>query len=1043
MAKNTKNVVKKASIAGPAILIVLMIILNVACVAFADMISIWFASTSSLDYATREKGEKLATQIVEEGVVLVKNEEQALPLNKEENAKVNVFGWAASEWVGGGSGSGRVVGNTNNNSMTPETPFLEALENADIEYNKDIINMYENFQGNREGWNSGALNQSSQQFHRLYEPSIEDSNYYTSELLDGAAEFSDTAIVVLGRVSGESNDPASVQWKRNVRNGSIITDDTRTYLDISTEEEELLEYVSSNFAKVIVVINSTNTMNLNFMDHIDNLSACIIAGCTGNNAANGLVNVLYGEDMYSDEARTVSPSGRVADTYAYDFATAAAYATAGDDGIGRYIDTNGLYPTTKSTVNGDTHYRGAVSYLDYYENIYVGYKWYETADAEGYWANVSNEYGEGYEGVVQYPFGYGLSYTTFDWDVMSTEPASGALDVNGKITMTVRVTNTGTVAGKEVVQAYYTAPYVKNGIEKSHVVLAAFAKTPIDVEPGKSQDLTLTFDVRDMASYDSQEIKVAGGGYILEAGEYTVKLMKNSHELAEVGIGAAEHTYTLAEDYIYTTSKTTGNPIHNLFTGEDCVDGVSIDGSETNEGIEWLTRGDFAGTFKSEKPNNRELREMDQKLRDTNLYKEAHVDAWEEAWNEANDQLSEADKLTMPTQGVTPSAALALWEKDENNNSIISDLGLELASKEGYNDERWDAVLDQVTMAEMRNLTLHGYVKESAVESVGKDFVTRSVDGPAQAGSFNVTDAGTGYPNATTLAQSFNTQLGKSFGSSLAADAKGIGYSGLYAPGVNIHRTAFGGRNYEYYSEDAYLTGAMGASVINGCLDGGIYVYVKHFIIYEQDTARDGMYPWMTEQAFREIYLAPFNMLIEDANVSGLMSSYGRLCGLWTGGNQGLLTNLLRTEMGFQGAVLTDYADHHEFMNGDQMLRAGGDIWMDGYQNNGAYDYQTTSVSMVHQLRRATKNVLYMILNADYRMLNASEDNIPVAKASGTNDWWPYMVAGIDAVVLLLCFVWMGSISKKNKKLMAEASGKNSGKKANSKKNAKGKNKKK
>lgn len=994
MSKNTKKSVGKVKAGGglkvvAIFILIFAIVLNAACVVMADTITLWLCSTTSLDSAAREKGEKLATQMVEEGIVLVKNEEKSLPLDKDTDTKVNVFGWAASEWIGGGSGSGRVVDNGNGNAMTPATSFLDALEDAGIEYNKELITMYENFQGSREYWSNGTLNASSYQFHRLYEPSIKDANYYTTSILSNATNFSDTAIVVLGRASGESNDPAYQQYKRTVRGGSIITDSTRTYLDISTEEEELLQYVADNFQNVIVVINSTNTMNLNFMDSIEGLSSCLIVGGTGNNAANGLVNVLYG----------VSPSGRVVDTYAYDFATAAAYAHAGETGVTRYQNSKDMYPASMNKkVNGDDHYKDGATYLDYQEGIYVGYKWYETADAEGYWKDINNKYGEGYEGVVQYPFGYGMSYTTFAWDVVSTEPANGALDVNGQIKITVRVTNTGDVAGKEVVQAYYTAPYTKGGIEKSSVVLAAFAKTPVDVEPGESQDLTLTFDVRDMASYDSSEIKVAGGGYILEEGEYTVKLMKNSHELAEVGVGSAEHTYTLSADYVYKTDAKTGNEIHNLFTGEDAGDGISIDGSTTEGEIEWLTRANFGGTFQSEKDPARAAHNL---LRETNLYDKADATAWDNA---------HAD-VEMPTQG--KSGDLRIYK-----DGTITELGLELGGN--YNSEKWDDLLDQISVNEMKNLTAHGYVKEGEIKSVGKDFKTNSVDGPSQPGSFNQTNAGTGYPHATVLAQSWNSELAKSFGASMAADARAIGYEGLYAPGVNIHRSPFGGRNYEYYSEDSYLTGTMGASVVNGMLDGGVYVYVKHFILNEQDTCRDGMYTWLTEQALRELYVKPFKMLIDDANVSGLMSGYGRLGAIWCGGSETLLSDLLRTELGFQGTVITDYADHHQYMNGDQMIRAGGDLWMDGVGDSGSYKFQTSSAAVVSQLRSATKNILYTALNADYRMANASDEGITISKANTAFVWWPYALAALDAV-MLIAVVALFAGSKKKKKAAIEA----------------------
>ncbi len=1004
MKKNTKKSVFKAAYVASAIILAVVLALNIVAICFADFLTLWLCSTSSLSAADREKGEALATQIEEEGIVMVKNENQSLPLSELADTQVNVFGWAASEWVAGGSGSGRVVNNTANNAMTPATGLLDALKSADISYNTAITDMYQNFKNSRDSFHT--LDDNAQKFYRLFEPAINDTTYYTSEMLENAKTYSSTALVVLGRVAGESNDAPTVQYKMNKKNGSILTDNTRTYLDISTEEEGLLKYVGENYENVIVIVNSTNTMNLSFMDSIPGLDSCLIVGGTGNNAAKGVVNVLYG----------VSPSGRTSDTYAYDFKTSPAFANSGDVGTGRYPGTTGLYPATKGTVNGDDHYRAGVSYLDYLEGIYVGYKWYETADVEGYWSDVKNDFGEGYEGVVQYPFGYGLSYTSFKWDVIETSPAGGALDVDGTIKMTVRVTNTGTVPGKETVQLYYTAPYNKEGIEKSALNLAAFAKTPVDVAPGEAQDLTLEFDVRDMSSYDSQEIKVAGGGYILEAGEYTLTLMNNSHQVAEVDMGSAVHHYNLSKDHVYTTDKTSGNTIGNLFTGADITDGIAIDGSDTQANIKWLSRADFKNTFPETKNENRE---MHADLKASNLYSREDANAWATKYGAG---------VEMPTQGATGNIRLYeddvevdIFDEDGNvigtevRDDVISEDGLLLGDPSNFDSDLWNDVLNQVTISEMTDLTLHGYVQERRVNSVGKDFVTNSVDGPAQAGSFNQTNAGTGYPNATVLAQSWNTQLAKSFGASLAADATAIGYEGLYAPGVNMHRTPFGGRNYEYLSEDPVLTGNMAAGVINGCLEGGVYVYVKHFVLYEQETTRDGLYTWLTEQTLREVYAAPFKILIEDAQVSGLMSAYGRVGSVWAGGSRALLTDLLRTEWGFKGAVITDYADHHEYMNGDQMMRAGGDLWMDGFSNNGKYDFDTTSAAMVTQLRNATKNILYMQLNARWRAENSTDQGISISTGSQAFVWWPYVLIAVDVVAVAACGVWVFLTFKKSK----------------------------
>ena len=1001
MQNSTKKSVFKPCYIVSAIVLVILIAVNAVCAVFANDITLYLCSTSSLSAAAREKGEKLATQIVEDGVVMVKNDDSALPLS-DTVKRVNVFGWASTEWVGGGSGSGRVVNNDKGNAMTPNTDLLKALDARGIEYNPALPNMYEKFQAGRDSWSNGTLNASAQDFYRLYEPSINDTNYYTDEIKTNAINFCETAIVVLGRVAGESNDCPTVQYKRTTKGGSIKTDNERTYLDISTEEEDLLKYVGENFKTVIVIINSTNTMNLNFMDSIDGLDACLIAGGTGNNAVTGLVNVLYGCDK---DGRAVSPSGRTADTYAYDFKYSPAYYSQGAVGTNYYKDSKNLYPAkgTSNTVNGDSHYRDGVSYTDYVEGVYVGYKWYETADAEGYWADVDNNYGKGYEGVVQYPFGYGLSYATFSWEVV-TPGLGGTLKPDGTIDITVRVKNTSEIySGKEVVQLYYTAPYNKGGIEKPSVVLAAFAKTQKVLGPGEDVDVTLTFDVRDMASYDSQEIKVAGGGYILEAGDYEIKLMKNAHEVAKDEKGKdMTYTYRLSKDHTYPTDSETGNPVSNVFTGDSAWDGLSIDGSNTNGNITWLSRENFKATFKGAKD---EARTMTQEMIDQHLYEKADANKWQNAQG----------SVTMPTTG--SKGDLRLYENGE-----ITALGLELGDPDNYDSDLWEDVLDQVTLDEMKNLTLHGYIHEEKVASVGKTFQTDSVDGPAQAGSFNRPDAGVGYPNSTVLAQSFDVELAKSFGKSLAYDAIQIGYEGLYAPGVNIHRTPFGGRNYEYYSEDSCLTGAIGAAAVNGCLNGGVYVYVKHFVLYEQEDRRDGMYTWLTEQTLREVYLSPFKTLIEDGKVTGFMSSYGRVGCVWSGGNTGLLTNVLRDEWSFKGAVITDYADHHDYMNGDQMIRAGGDLWMDGVSSNfGKYDFETSSAAIVTKFRSATKHILYMALNAEYRLKNAGNDDIVISRGGNTFVWWIPVLIAVDVIAIGACGAWVFLTLKKEKSLVSSA----------------------
>ena len=394
---------------------------------------------------TKVKAETLAADVEAEGTVLVRNNDNTLPL-AADNKKINVFGWASTAWLGGGSGSGGVSG--------VNTDLLAALTAYGVAYNTELTDMYKDFQDGREY--TRTLSAWPEQSGRLYEPDINNQTYYTQSMLDNAKSFSDTAVVVIGRLAGESNDATKQQYKRTEKGGDIVVDDTRTMLELTTEEENLLNYVGANYAHVVVLINSTNVMELGQIETIPGIDACLIAGLSGSEGATAVPEVLWGDR---------DPGGRTADTWAYDLTTAASYANAGMEGVGKYSAADGLYPAD-GTTNGnlDTPYTyEQVSYVDYAEGIYIGYKWYETADAEGYWDAESNEHGTGYDAVVQYPFGYGLSYTSFDWKVTDAAANGSALTKDGNVTVKVAVTNTGDRAGKDVVQLYYTAPYTAGG----------------------------------------------------------------------------------------------------------------------------------------------------------------------------------------------------------------------------------------------------------------------------------------------------------------------------------------------------------------------------------------------------------------------------------------------------------------------------------------------------------------------------------------------------------------------------------------------------
>ena len=962
-----------------SILLVAAVALSIAGPIFANALDSYFTrrniqTTEDRTKSIRDASNALAAQIEGEGAVLLRNEDSTLPLSKDIN-KVNVFGWASTQWLGGGSGSGQVIG--------VFVDFLAALGHNGISYNTELTDMYKDFQEKREY--ADTLNGAPDQTCILYEPAIKD---YDEALLSNAKDFSNTAIVVFGRFAGESNDCTQIQYKRNVKGGSIITDESRTYLDLSVEEEDLLEYVAANFENVIVLLNTGNVIAMGQLETIEGVDACVMVGLTGSTAAGAVPAILWGD---------VNPSGKTADTWAYDFATSAGYANAGANGVGAYSNSEGLYPMGVDNGNlGYSYKYQQVSYVDYVEGIYMGYKWYETADAEGFWDSVSNEYGEGYEGVVQYPFGYGLSYTSFKQEIVSS---SSSLDKDGEVSVTVKVTNTGSVAGKDVVELYYTAPYIPGGIEKSAVELGAFGKTGM-LEPGASEEITLSIKVWDMASYDCYDANHNGfTGYELDAGDYVFSLRTDAHTVVD------QFTLNLAANVQYPNDPFTGAEVSNKFTGDTAVDVISIDGSNAGQNITFLTRADFEGTFPHSNVDGRKLGDNAAAL---NLYTAEMANAW----------INENDAA------VTIGAKNGLKIEE---NGVLTDLGVKLGKD--YNAEEWDKLLDQLTMAEMLDLPLHGYGHTAAVSSIGKPSTVDS-DGPAEYGSFGPLLFGlldvkpyenTGFPNAGVIAQTWNVELAREVGRAAGREAGELGATGWYAPATNMHRSPFNGRNYEYYSEDSLLSGKMCGNTVAGAKETGVFCFVKHMICNDGESGiyRDSVYVWMTEQTLRETYLEPFRMLVEEFGATGIMSSYNRIGAVWTGGSQAMLTDVLRGEWNFQGAVITDYSDHHEYMNGDQMIRAGGDLWMDGFAGNSTLAFETESNSIRQALRRACKNIIYMYLNAlvsnqEYAR-SVGDDSLLKPTITVAANIWRGLIVAVDVVAVVLFALALWNLKKDQK----------------------------
>lgn len=1018
MSKKTFRIV---AVSVCAFILVVVLAINIAVGIFSGLIDKFVVGykDGSNSSAARAEGAALAEQIQEEGTVLVKNENDSLPLSKDTETKLNVFGWAVTDWVISGSGSGQVKRGASTDFLTALKQYGEENELA-LEYNTELIDFYKNFRNKREFSNagshaggassanpgdSGSLHSFNYEFSRLYEPEMDD---YSQSLLDNAEGFSDTAIVVIGRVSGESNDSPKVQYKNCSGKGmpsDQYIDKTRTYLEISTEEEALLEYVGKTYENVVVLINSTNVMELGFMDTIPGLDSCLVVATTGSAGAKAIPSILYGD---------VNPSGRLADTYAYDLSTSSTYVDtgSGNDTTNFYTNSNGLYPTGENHTNGSStvKYEG-VAYTDYRESVYMGYRWYETADEEGFWDsnyakgkwNIEN----GYEDVVQYPFGYGLSYTDFEWNITYLEiPNGSAISLDGEensvIKVGVTVTNTGDVPGQDVVELYYSAPY--SDIEKSSVVLGAYGKTQQVLDPGESEYVELVMDVSDMVSYDYEGLKVPGGGYILEGGTYTLTLRSDAHTVANDKVVRGANNVHANATITYDAKEATylEDTVYNRFTGEDAGDGVAIDGnSDGTAEITYLSRADFEGTFPAEQAADRA---MDEKIKEYNLFTEEQAEAWA-------DERSDAQPVTF---GDTSKSGVVF------EDGQINELGMQLGMN--YDDPEWENLLDRISKNEMLNLVKSSYTETQPINSIGKPKTT-DFDGPNQVGSF--TDAisveATGF-SSIVLAQTWNVQLAYSMGLTFANECISYGIQGWYGPGVNLHRSPFGGRNYEYYSEDTHLTGTMVANVVKAAKNKGVFAYLKHLCLYETESGRDGMYTWLTEQALRELYLKPFEMAVTDGGSNAMMTSYGRIGAVWTGGSKTLLEDVVEGEWGFRGAFLTDYSDHTNFMDPDAMIRAGGDLFM--RVGGGSFDYETSSDAFNNALRDSTKDVVYMWLNslatnADYNAKIESgeiDDDVTIPTSPELNFRWyiPVLVV-VDVLAVGGCGTWLFFAFRKKK----------------------------
>ncbi|MBS4956505.1 MAG: glycoside hydrolase family 3 C-terminal domain-containing protein [Clostridium sp.] len=858
--------------AGIALLCAVIIIVNLICSGPMSTLISLATGNGTISDETSAEATQLSQEIAGEGIVLLKNDNNILPITDKKN--LNVFGWASTNPCYGGTGSGSL-------SDAYETvSLLQGLEDAGFSLNSDLSDFYTSYRSDRPEVGMWA------QDWTLPEPTVDS---YTDELINDAKNFSDTALVVITRVGGEGADlPTDVSKVTYTDNSTEYKDFEagEHYLQLSQTEKDMVELVCNNFDNVLVVYNGANTMELGFVNDYEQIQGVIWCPGTGQSGFEALGEIIAGES---------NPSGKTSDTFVKDLTTTPTWNNFGDfeyDNMEEFEHTQ----TNNFTSTKESY---GPHFVNYVENIYVGYRFYETAATEG----LIN-----YDDMVMYPFGYGLSYTSF------TQEMGAITETDDTISFDVTVTNTGDVAGKDVIEVYYNPPYTNGGIEKATANLITFEKTE-ELQPGDSQTINITFNKEDMSSYDSYN----AAAYVLEAGDYGISIRANSHNIID------EQIVSISETIVYDEN-------NKRSTDES----VATNQFEDAEGeITYLSRANGFANY-AEATSAPKTMSMPEEQKSTFVVDTVNYNP--EDYNDESDE--------MPTTGAKN--------------------GLELADLRGldYDDPQWDKLLDQLTVTEMDNLIALGGYTTASISSVNK-VMTVDCDGPASINN-NFTGTGSiGFPSAVMIANTWNKDIALAFGESIGKMADEMDVSGWYAPAMNIHRSAFSGRNFEYYSEDGVLSGYMAANAVIGAEEYGVYAYIKHFALNDQETNRTEMLcTWATEQAIREINLKPFEIAVKEGGAKAVMSAFNYIGTTYAGGNNALLNNVLRGEWGFQGMVLTDYFGGYGYMDSDICIRNGNDFCLVAYDMESNHLTDKTSATSVIAMRQAAKNIMYTVVNS-------------------------------------------------------------------------------
>lgn len=819
-----------------------------------------------------DEGLALAREIASEGIVLLKNENRGLPLKATE--KVSIFGTSQIQPFYGGGGSGAT-------SAANAITFLEALKKEGIQYNKSLVKVYQDW------WDNGGKDLD-------YRPSGDDVNYddyaagtvaraempVTDEIISSAKEYSDTAIIMIGRAGSEGSD--------------LQAGDLKLY----PSEREMVDKVATSFEKVIVLFNTCNVQEMGWLEEYDSITSAAIIWAPGEQGMTAVAQMLNG---------TINPSGKLADTIAYKVEDHPSTVNFGDFALKEEDWNQKIAANIEAGVDG--RYAGQ-TFVNYAEDIYVGYRYFET-----------------FEVPVQYEFGYGLSYTDFDVDILSW-----AADEE-QVTVKVKVKNTGdTYAGKEVVQVYYGAP--DGDMEKPEKELAAFAKTDL-LAPGESQEMTLTYDTADMASYSEKE-----AAWVLEKGTYDIYCGTSVKQVEKAG------EYQIEEDIVNKYDSATGAEIKNLFT--DC-------------------RGDFTLLSKNDKENT---------------YPETPETGTPSGSYNVRAASAEKPDFTEMEDGEEKAAV----QLKDVYDTVLRNTPADTDAKKEAIETKWEEFLNQFTEEELVAFHNIGGFCTIGIERLG---IPETFDSNGPSGinirgtNGRVQEYGTAFPVTAMLAATWNLELAEEFGRVCAKEANDMDMQIWYAPGMNMHRNPMGGRNFEYFSEDPIVTGTMASAITVGSQSEGVIVTLKHFALNDMDTNRAGVQVYASERAMREIYLKPFEIAIKEGHALGIMSAYSLIGETWTGSSKALLTDLIRTEWGFEGFVVSDAWAGNVFQPAVEAAYNGGDLMLGFGYNPSTYFAELESENhdaFVDALKLSTRHVLTAVMKTKaFSDVIGNEGNIGVA----------------------------------------------------------------